>query len=392
MESNNRRSLYILAFALAVVTIGFGVVMPIIPFYMENLGAGGTELGLLVASYAVMRLIFGPGCGSLSDRVGRKPIMMIGVLGYGITMIGFGLATKLWMMFAARSLSGILSSATSPTTMAYIGDSTSERDRSAGMGVLGAAAGIGTIFGPALGGLLADFSLSTPFFFAAGMSLLSIILIAIFLPESLSKENSTDRGAQSTALDLKAWWRALSSPLGPLLIEAFIVMAGLTFFFGIFGLYALERFNYGTREVGVVFTVLGLMMAIGQGVLVGPLSRRFGDVSVMKLGFLLSAIGLITMMLADRFWLLLVTTAFFSLANALVTPAVSALTSKRTQMNQGVTMGLSNAFNSLGRIFGPPLGGVVFDIDWRFPFIGAALLMGVGYIVGLRVEDRGEVD
>ena len=392
MESNNRRSLYILAFALAVVTIGFGVVMPIIPFYMENLGAGGTELGLLVASYAVMRLIFGPVWGSLSDRVGRKPIMMIGVLGYGITMIGFGLATKLWMMFAARSLSGILSSATSPTTMAYIGDSTSERDRSAGMGVLGAAAGIGTIFGPALGGLLADFSLSTPFFFAAGMSLLSIILIAIFLPESLSKENSTDRGAQSTALDLKAWWRALSSPLGPLLIEAFIVMAGLTFFFGIFGLYALERFNYGTREVGVVFTVLGLMMAIGQGVLVGPLSRRFGDVSVMKLGFLLSAIGLITMMLADRFWLLLVTTAFFSLANALVTPAVSALTSKRTQMNQGVTMGLSNAFNSLGRIFGPPLGGVVFDIDWRFPFIGAALLMGVGYIVGLRVEDRGEVD
>ena len=204
MESNNRRSLYILAFALAVVTIGFGVVMPIIPFYMENLGAGGTELGLLVASYAVMRLIFGPVWGSLSDRVGRKPIMMIGVLGYGITMIGFGLATKLWMMFAARSLSGILSSATSPTTMAYIGDSTSERDRSAGMGVLGAAAGIGTIFGPALGGLLADFSLSTPFFFAAGMSLLSIILIAIFLPESLSKENSTDRGAQSTALDLKA--------------------------------------------------------------------------------------------------------------------------------------------------------------------------------------------
>jgi DHA1 family multidrug resistance protein-like MFS transporter len=303
-------------------------------------------------------------------------------------MIGFGLATRLWMMFAARMLSGILSSATSPTTMAYIGDSTSEEDRSGGMGVLGAAAGIGTIFGPALGGLLADFGLSTPFFFAAGMSLLSVVLIALFLPESLEKSHRTSVESRSLPLDVKAWWKALYSPIGPFLIQAFIVMAGLTFFFGIFGLYALERFNYGTQQVGVIFTVLGLMMAVGQGLLVGPLTKRVGDVAVMKLGFLLSALGLITMMLADRFWLLLAATAFFSLSNALVSPSISALTSKRTQMDQGVTMGFSNAFSSLGRIIGPPLGGVVYDLDWRFPFIGAAVLMGLGFWVGFSVEDE----
>jgi DHA1 family multidrug resistance protein-like MFS transporter len=386
MKTSNTRNLYILSFALAVVTIGFGVVMPIIPFYMEDLGAGGTELGLLVASYAVMRLIFGPLWGSLSDRVGRKPIMMIGVFGYGITMVGFGLATRLWMMFAARMLSGILSSATSPTTMAYIGDSTTEEDRGGGMGVLGAAAGIGTIFGPALGGLLADFGLSVPFFFAAGMSLLSVLLIAAFLPESLDESDRVDRRSATRLIDIKAWWQALSDPIGPLLVQSFIVMASLTFFFGIFGLYALERFNYGTREVGVVFTVLGLMMALGQGLLVGPLTKRLGDIIVMRVGFLLSTVGLLAMMLANGFWALLVSTAFFSLANALVSPAVSALTSKRTTMEQGVTMGLNNAFGSLGRIFGPPLGGVVFDLDWHFPFIGAALMMGVGFLVGFRIE------
>lgn len=390
MKSSNSRNLYILSLALVVVTIGFGVVMPIIPFYMEDLGAGGTELGLLVASYAVMRLIFGPVWGSLSDRVGRKPIMMIGVFGYGITMIGFGLATRIWMMFAARILSGILSSATSPTTMAYIGDSTAEEDRSGGMGVLGAAAGIGTIFGPALGGLLADLGLSAPFFFAAGMSLFSVVLIAAFLPESLDKSNRVDRSSPAQLMDIKAWWHALSSPIGPLLVQAFIVMAGLTFFFGIFGLYALERFDYGTREVGVVFSVLGLMMALGQGLLVGPLTKRWGDIIIMKIGFLLSGAGLLAMMLADRFWLLLVSTAFFSLANALVSPAVSALTSKRTRIEQGVTMGLNNAFGSLGRIFGPPLGGVVFDLDWRFPFIGAALMMVFGFLVSFRIEPEGE--
>jgi DHA1 family multidrug resistance protein-like MFS transporter len=392
VQTNNRRNLWILAFALAVVTLGFGVVMPIIPFYMDQMGAGGTELGLLVASYAVMRLIFGPIWGTLSDRVGRKPVMMVGVIGYGITMIGFGLATRLWMMFAARILSGVLSSATSPTTMAYISDSTSEEDRSRGMGILGAAGGIGTIFGPALGGLLADWGLSVPFFFAAGMALLSVVLIAVFLPESLALKNRRSRETHQPALDLKAWWQALSSPIGPLLVQSFIVMAGMTLFFGIFGLYALERFNYGTQEVGVVFTILGLMMAVGQGLLVGPLTKRWGDVQVMKVGFIFSAVGLIAMMAADRFWLLLAATGFFSLANALVSPAVSALTSKRTCMDQGVTMGLSNAFGSLGRIAGPPIGGLAFDLDWRWPFIGAAVMMGLGFVVSYKVKGEGEGD
>jgi DHA1 family multidrug resistance protein-like MFS transporter len=355
--------------------------MPIIPFYMEELGAGGTELGLLVASYAVMRLIFGPIWGGLSDKMGRKPIMMIGVFGYGITMVGFGLATELWMMFAARILSGVLSSATSPTTMAYIGDSTSQENRSGGMGILGAAGGLGTIFGPALGGLLADYGLSIPFFFAAGMSLLSVILIWLFLPESLRESEREQPTKGQPTLNLRAWWEALFSPIGPLLLQAFLAMAGLTLFFGIFGLYALDRFGYGTSEVGVLFTVVGFMMAVGQGLLVGPLTKRFGDTAVMKLGFLLSGFGLLAVMAADQYWLLLASMGFFSLANSLLNPAVSSLTSKRTTMDQGITMGLSNAFNSLGRIIGPSLGGLAFDLYWGLPFLGGALIMACGFIL-----------
>jgi DHA1 family multidrug resistance protein-like MFS transporter len=390
MATSSRKNLSILAFTLAVVTIGFGVVMPIIPFYMETLGAGGTELGLLVASYAMMRLIFGPIWGSLSDRIGRKPVMMIGVLGYGFAMIGFGLASQLWMMFAARILAGVLSSATSPTTMAYISDSTSDDERGAGMGVLGAAAGLGTIFGPALGGLLAGYALSTPFFFAAGMSLVSVILIALFLPESLPESERLPRESHESPFNLRAWREALVSPIGPLLVQAFLVMAGLTLFYGIFGLYALERFKYGTSEVGVIFSVLGLMMAVGQGVLVGPLTRRYGDMMVMKLGFLLSAIGVLTVMAADRYLLVLLAIGFFSLATALLSPAISSLTSKWTTMSQGMTMGLSNSFGSLGRICGPPLGGVAFDIHWSLPFIGAAMTMGAGFILSLRMSSPRE--
>jgi DHA1 family multidrug resistance protein-like MFS transporter len=384
VKSSNRKNLLVLGFTLVVVTLGFGLVMPILPFYMERLGAGGTELGLLVASYAVMRLIFGPIWGSLSDRVGRKPILSIGVLGYGITMVGFGLATELWMMFAARILSGVLSSATTPTTMAYISDSTSEEDRGGGMGILGAAGGLGTIFGPALGGLLAEHSLSRPFFVAGGLSFLALVMINLLLPESHPASAQASERVDLAALDLRAWWGALFGPMGAMLIMAFIATGGMMLFYGILGLYALERFGYGTQQVGVIFTILGLVTTAGQGLLVGPLTRRLGDLAVIKIGFLLSSIGLLAVSLADRYGLLLLSVGFFSLSNALLIPAITSLTSKRATLSQGVTMGLSNSFVSLGRIFGPALGGLVFDLNWALPFLSGSMVLLLGFLWSLR--------
>lgn len=383
MQSSNRRNLLILSFTLVVVTLGFGVVIPIIPFYMENLGASGTELGLLVASYAVMRLICAPIWGSLSDRVGRKPIMMIGIFGYGLTMVLFGLATNLWMLFVARILSGILSSATSPTTMAYIGDSTSEEDRGGGMGMLGAAVGLGTIFGPALGGFIAGDSLSMPFFIAGGMSILAMILIALFLPESLPKDARQVSTKKIPLPEFRLWWQALFSPIGIMLVLAFILTTGLMIFYGIFGLYALERFGYGPEEVGIVFMVVGLVTALTQGILTGPLTRRWGESPVIKVGMMGSAIAFMLMAFADNYWSLLVTTALFVFTTAILTPAVSSLTSKRAETQQGMAMGLSNSFMSLGRIAGPLWAGFVFDINFIIPYISGAVIMAVGFLVSL---------
>jgi DHA1 family multidrug resistance protein-like MFS transporter len=378
----NRKNLLILGFALFVVTLGFGVVMPIIPFYMERFGAGGTELGLLVASYAVMRLFFGPIWGGVSDRVGRKPILMLGVLGYGITMVGFGLATALWMMFAARILSGVLSSATSPTAMAYIGDSTAEEDRSQGMGLLGAAAGLGAIFGPALAGLLANRSLSTPFFVAGALSVVALLLVRVLLPESLPA--SERRRSEGPGWDPGAWMRSLFSPVGPLMVLVFIVTAGSMILYGIIGLYALERFDAGTTQVGVLFAALGLLMAVGQGLLVGPLTKRYGDLRVIEAGFLASAASLLVVMWADSYVVLVAAIGLFALCSAPLIPAVTSITSKRAVLSQGVTMGLSNSFISLGRIFGPAIGGVVFDLDHSLPFICGAIVMLVGLGVAVR--------
>ncbi|MDD5468012.1 MAG: MFS transporter [Anaerolineales bacterium] len=379
----SRRNLYILTFVLFVVMLGYGIVIPILPFYIEHMHAGGTELGLLVASYAFMRLVCGPIWGSLSDRLGRKPILLIGILGYAITMVWFGLATRLWMLFAARILSGILSSATAPTTMAFIGDSTPEKERGGGMGLLGAAGGIGTILGPALGGFLASESLSFPFFIAAGLSVLSLLLAWLFLPESLPAELRRKPESSEGLLDLRLWLETVRSPIGVLFALTALGTCGLMIYSSVFGLYALERFAYGPQEVGVMMMVLGLASALAQGGLAGPLTRRWGDEAVIKGGLLASALGFGLLLLANDYLTVMLTTAFFGLAIALQIPALTSLTSKRTAYSQGVTMGLSNSFVSLGRIFGPLFGGYVFDLDLRLPYLGGAAIMLVGFVVSL---------
>lgn len=401
---SKRKNLILLSLTLAVVMVGFGVVIPVFPFYIESMGASGNELGLLVAISPLIQLFFSPLWGGISDRIGRKPVLMVGILGYGIAMLLFGLATELWMLFVIRGLGAFLSAATLPTTFAYVGDSTTEEERSGAMGMLGAATALGMLLGPGLGGSLAEASLSTPFFITAAVCAITLAFIALFLPESLPKEARTRARAQVTDGDSAAKPEALGDAFGPLLrairhpAEASRVLAGigwllfLTFllsfglsnFQGIFGLYVLERFGYGPREVGWMLTGLAVVGAVTQGLLAGPLTRRWGDVIVIRATLLGSALGFGLMLLADSFVTLLVTTALFALPNALLRVSVMSLTSQRASMGQGTAMGLSNSFMSLGRIAGPIWAGYSFDFNPILPYLSGALIMAVGFLVSLR--------
>ena len=191
MNTPNRKNLFILSFTLLVVMLGYSLAMPLLPFYIERFRVGGTELGWLMSTYALMQLICAPIWGIASDRFGRKPILAIGVLGYAITLFMFGITQSFIMMFIARSLSGILSSATMPTAMAYIGDNTPQKAKGKGMGQLGAMAGIGVVIGPLMGGLLSTDSLSLPFFVGSGLAFIALLLVIFLLPESQSASAST---------------------------------------------------------------------------------------------------------------------------------------------------------------------------------------------------------
>jgi DHA1 family multidrug resistance protein-like MFS transporter len=252
------------------------------------------------------------------------------------------------------------------------------------MGILGAAVGVGTIFGPGLGGLLASESLATPFFIAGGMSFVSLLLIWLLLPESLTVEARQALGERKR-LKSGEIWQALFSSLGSLLLMAFLASFALTAFFGIFGLYALQKYNAGPQAVGSIMMVFGLVTAVAQGLLAGPLTRRWGEVALIQGALIAAAAGFLAISLAGTLTTFLLAIGWFTLATALLAPAVSALTSRRTTLGQGITMGLSNAAQSLGRIAGPALGGIAFDLQIEYPNYLGAVVMGAGFLISLIV-------
>ena len=380
---SNRRNLAILFFTLVVVMMGFGMVIPILPFYIIEFGEGGSAMGLLMASYAIMQLIFSPIWGGVSDRIGRKPVLMVGVLGFVLTQLMFGFSSALWMLLASRVLAGILSSATLPTAMAYIGDSTSERDRGGGMGIIGAAMGVGMVLGPGIAGWMATYSLSAPFFFAAGLSVVALVLIFLLLPESLPAEKRQTSGSMIQGLQFRELWQALFSPIGLLLFMAFLVSFGLTNFEIVFGLFAVETYGYGPQQVGGLLTFIGIISAVVQGGLTGPFTRRWGEVAIIKASLLGSALGFGMMVMARSFIAVLLTMGFFIVSNAMLRPAVSALISRRATVGQGVAMGLNNAFMSLGRSVGPLWAGFAYDLNSVYPYWSGSLVMLVGFVVSM---------
>ena len=373
------KKLAILFFTMVVMMLGFGIIIPIMPFYMENFGAGGTQLGMLMAIFSVMQFMFSPFWGGMSDRYGRKKIMMIGVMGNAISLIIIGFAQNMEMIFAARALEGIISSATFPTAMAYISDSTTVEERGGGMGVIGAAMGVGMVLGPGMGGWLAEESLSLPFFLAAAMSLLSLAMIWFVLPESLPVERRIVEATKFRGPQLSILWKALFGPLGFLLFLAFLVNFALASFEGIFGLYADKRYGFGPAEVGSVLMVVGVVGSLVQMVLTGPATKKLGEATVIKLSLVASAFGFIFMVLAPRGILISVTTGFFVFSNAMLRPSIFSMTSKKSQGGQGIALGLNNSFQSLGRVIGPLWAGAMFDLHVTLPYISGAVIMLIAF-------------
>lgn len=363
--------------------LGFGVIIPVIPFYVLHFGAGSVHLGLLMATFSLMQFICAPFWGSLSDRVGRRTVLLMGVLGYVVSSVILALANGLWMLFLARILGGALSSATLPTALAYIGDSTSQSERGSGMGVLGAAMGLGMIFGPGIGGALAQFGIAAPFVFSAAMAAVVWIFAFFALPESLPRRARAAQARGPRESRARQLLAALRGPLAPYFLLTLIVSFGTANLESVFAFFAYDKLGYGPAEMGVLFVAMGVVGVLVQGMGVGRLINRFGEEQLLAAGLLISAAGFLLVTLSFDMASALLFIVVLGVGLGVMRPSVSSLLSKHTRAGQGATMGLQGSFDSLGRVVGPVWGGFVYQYGIQLPYISGAVVFVLGFVLML---------
>ncbi|MCB0881170.1 MAG: MFS transporter [Thermoleophilia bacterium] len=356
--SRPRNTPLLIIFATVVVDlIGFGIVLPILPLWAERFGASPTEIGVLTAVYSLMQFLFAPFWGRLSDRIGRRPVILITLVGSAVSALWIGLAGALWMLFAARILNGI-SGASYSTAQAYVADVTTREERARGMGMIGAAFGVGFILGPALGAVFSLISPEAPFFAAAALAALNALVAWRLLPESLRPDSAhTPR----SRLDLVR--RALASrAMAPYIWLSFVATLAFAAMESTFALLGKHRFGYDETRMALLFVVVGVAAAVGQGFLVGRLVDRHGERPVMIAGLAGTALGLGLLAAAQNLAVLLVALVILGVLSGLAFATVTALISKAGgDHEQGGVLGVTASVSAAARIAGPLLGGVLFD-------------------------------
>lgn len=387
---NERRAQGTLFLTVFVDLLGFGIIIPLLPFYAQNYGADPFQVTLLMATYSLVQFVFAPLWGRASDRVGRKPVLTLTLVGLGTAHLLFAWAGNLWLLFAARALAGAMAGNIA-AAQAYIADVTPPDKRAQGMGLIGAAFGLGFTLGPAIGGLLAGsdpahLNVQAPALTAAALSWLAAALAAWVLPAP----PQTVPGAGARRGRLRQLGSALQRPELGLLVGLFFLQtfafAGLE---GIFALWSERRMDWGPAQNGYLFAFIGLLGAAVQGGLIGRLRRRFGERALVRQGLALLGLGLALAPLAPHWLALLVPMAAMAYGLSVLTPSLNSLISTRAEATQqGQTFGLSQSAASLARILGPAWAGALFSAwspDW--PFWSGALMAAVAFALSARLSN-----
>ncbi len=356
--------LAIIFITLFLDLLGFGMILPVLPFYAENFGANAFFIGLLSASFSLMQFIFAPIWGRISDRIGRRPIILMSLLGSSISLTLFGLAQSLLMLFVARIFAGIFMANLS-AAQAYIADVTPPEERAKGMGLVGAAFGLGFIFGPTLGGILSPLGLAVPAYVAAGLALVNFLSAYFFLPESRSRE-AIERSRyhqKFSAFDLHQFKKSIFHPLvGLFLILFFFVTLAFANLEATFALMTERHFGYDAKNNGYLFAYIGILAALMQGGLIGPLTRKFGEGKLLTTGLILQAVGFLFLPYVHTLALLMVFLGLIAIGNGMSYPSLQSLISRNTHEDQqGGVLGVSQSMGSLARVLGPTWGGWFFD-------------------------------
>jgi MFS family permease len=375
----------ILFAAVLIDMVGFGIVLPLLPFYAESMGASPVEVTLLVASFSAMQLVAAPFWGRISDRRGRRPLLVAGLFASAVSYLLFGLARSLPLLFISRMAAGA-AGGTISVAQAYIADTTSSSERSRALGLLGAASGLGVMLGPVLGGVFSRWGLGAPGYVAAALCALNGVAALFFLGES--RPRRVDGVRRGEAATLRGWAATMVSfPLSLLLAVYFLSISSFTAMTSVLALYAERAFAIGAQGMGLVFTLAGGVTVVVRGGLLGWLVRRLGEVRTAQFGATALALGILSVAFISGAWWLAVPVTLYALGAGTLFPVLASLTSRATDADsQGSVLGGSQVVGGVGRVVGPLWAGLLFqELGIRAPFQVGALVVVIAWILALRL-------
>ncbi|KOO49449.1 MFS transporter [Viridibacillus arvi] len=371
MKSSNKLALILLMFNMFITMSAVGLIIPVMPTYLKLFGAAGQVLGFLIAIIAFAQFLFSPIAGNLSDKIGRKRLIVFGLILNGIAQISFGLSTELWMLFVCRFLTGVGSAFIVPPIMAYVADITTIDERGKAMGQIGAAISLGFMIGPGIGGFLSNVSLHFPFYFAGSASILAGVLSLILLPATKPIIQNAVKGDNI----FKQLTRSFHASYFVLLIVVFVFSFGISNFQATLSMFLTYKFAYTATDIAILMTVGGFVGVIVQGFALNTLFKKFGEMKIILFGLAVASISMLGILFVSGFFIMLLVATIFSTATTLIRPAVNTLISKTAGNEQGFAAGMNNAYMSLGNMIGPALAGILFDWNMNSPYVFGTIIL-----------------
>lgn len=379
MSKKQNITLAILLSNLFIAFLGIGLVIPVLPTIMNELHISGSVVGYMVAAFAITQLIASPIAGKLVDNIGRKVMIVAGLFIFGLSEFLFGFGRSVEILFVSRMLGGVSAAFIMPAVTAYIADITTLAQRPKALGYMSAAISTGFIIGPGIGGFLAEIGTRVPFYAAGVLGLFAAILSLLFLKEP-TRAADNEEVAQSMLGSVKR----VFSPLYFIpFILIFVLSFGLAAFESLFSLFVDHKFAFTPSDIAIIITGSGIVGALAQLILFDWLTKKMGEINVIRYSLILSAVLTFAMTIVSHYFAILFVTFFIFVGFDLIRPAVTSYLSKIAGNEQGFVGGMNSMFTSLGNIFGPILGGVLFDINLNYPYYFATIVLVLGVILAL---------
>jgi predicted MFS family arabinose efflux permease len=391
-EKRNRASLVVVYATVFLDLVGFGIIIPVLPFLARAFGASGFWIGVLLTAYSAAQFLAAPVLGRLSDRHGRRPVLLLTLLGSTLSYLVMGLAGSLAMLIAARLLAGLFGGSIA-AAQAYIADVTAPEERSKFMGILGAAIGMGFVVGPAIGALSSSYGASVPAYVASALCAVNLAFAFLRLKETRTAAERSRSGAPH--LSLTHLFQALQRPaLSRVLIASFLLMLGLVAMESTFALLGADKFQLDAAGLGYVFTFVGIVMALVQGGLVGRLSKKHGELKPALVGAIIFAAALAGLPYMPGLGSEIVLMGAVAFGWGLANPTVNTLVSRAAAADeQGGVLGLNQSAGALARAVGPLIAGALYDQSMYWPYVlaGAAAVVAAGFLTRLGTSGDGRL-